>query len=71
MVPGASTPGSMCQTTRPPGHSSTSAGKNQPEMPGPVAIACQTSSGVPGTSTSSSMVRRPDALRFTVMAFPR
>ena len=34
-----------------PSRSSNSAGTNQDEMPGPVAIACQTSSGVPGTST--------------------
>ena len=33
-----------------PSRSSNSAGTNQDEMPGPVAMACQTSSGVPGTS---------------------
>src|SRR6202451_4358736 len=32
-----------------PSRSSNSAGTNQDEMPGPVAMACQTSSGVPGT----------------------
>ena len=33
--------------------SSNSVGTNQDEIPGPVAMACQTSSGVPGTSTST------------------
>src|SRR5580765_4066605 len=33
-----------------PPSSSNSAGTNQDEIPGPVAMACQTSSGVPGTS---------------------
>jgi hypothetical protein len=39
-------------------------------MPGPVAIACQTSSGVPGTSTSTCTDRRPDGSFFTLMLFP-
>ena len=39
----------------PPSRSSTSAGCIQALMPGPVAIASQTCSGVPGTSTSSSI----------------
>src|SRR5258708_2681540 len=50
--------------------SSNSAGVNQAEMPGPEAIACQTSSGVPGTSTSTWMERRPDASFFTLMLSP-
>src|SRR5262249_4843608 len=36
-----------------PSRTSNSVGTNQDEMPGPVALACQTSSGVPGTSTSN------------------
>ncbi len=36
-----------------PSRSSNSVGTNQDEIPGPVAMACQTSSGVPGTSTST------------------
>src|SRR5436190_4442669 len=43
-----------------PSRSSNSAGTNQDEIPGPVAMACQTSSGVPGTSTSTDTDRRPD-----------
>jgi len=40
------------------------------EMPGPVAMACQTSSGVPGTSTSTWTERRPEASFFTLMMAP-
>src|SRR5260221_14482938 len=36
-----------------PSLSSNSVGTNQDQTPGPVAMACQTSSGVPGTSTST------------------
>src|SRR6516162_958068 len=50
-----------------PSTSSNSAGQNQAEIPGPVAMACQTSSGVPGTSTSTWMERRPDGSFFTLM----
>src|SRR5262245_10487067 len=50
-----------------PSTSSNSAGQNQHEIPGPVAMACQTSSGVPGTSTSTWMERRPEASFFTLM----
>src|SRR5262245_45969227 len=50
--------------------SSTSAGTNQAEIPGPVAMACQTSSGVPGTSTSTWIERRPDGSFFTLMMAP-
>ena len=53
-----------------PSRSSNSAGTNQDEMPGPVAMACQTSSGVPGTSTSTWMERRPEASFFTLMMAP-
>ena len=42
---------------RPPTRPATSAGTNQAVMPGPVAIASQTSSGVPGTSTSRRRTR--------------
>src|SRR6516165_4752970 len=50
--------------------SSNSAGTNQAEIPGPVAMACQTSSGVPGTSTSTWTERRPEASFFTLMLAP-
>src|SRR5262245_40085006 len=53
-----------------PSCSSNSVGTNQDEMPGPVAMACQTSSGVPGTSTSTWMDRRPDGSFFTLMMAP-
>src|SRR5262245_45117762 len=53
-----------------PSRSSNSAGTNQAEIPGPVAMACQTSSGVPGTSTSTWMERRPEASFFTLMTAP-
>src|SRR5262245_2177181 len=47
--------------------SSNSAGTNQAEIPCAVAMACHTSSGVPGTSTSTWMERRPEASFFTLM----
>src|SRR5262249_2546007 len=50
--------------------SSNSAGTIQDEMPGPVAMARQTSSGVPGTSTSTCTERRPLASFFTLMMAP-
>ena len=53
-----------------PSRSSNSAGTNQDEMPGPVAIACQTSSGVPGTSSSIWTERRPEGSFFTLMMAP-
>src|SRR6202020_3118484 len=53
-----------------PSRSSNSVGTNQDEIPGPVAIACQTSSGVPGTSTSTWTEWRPDASFFTLMTAP-
>src|SRR6516225_8818867 len=53
-----------------PSTSSNSAGQNQAEIPGPVAMACQTSSGVPGTSTSTWMERRPEGSFFTLMMVP-
>src|SRR5437660_806715 len=53
-----------------PSFSSNSVGTNQDEIPGPVAMACQTSSGVPGTSTSTWMERRPEASFFTLMMSP-
>src|SRR5438477_11777280 len=53
-----------------PSRSSKSAGTNHDEIPGPVAIACQTSSGVPGTSTSTWIEWRPEASFFTLMMAP-
>src|SRR3984885_13832920 len=53
-----------------PSRSSNSVGTNQDEIPGPVAMACQTSSGVPGTSTSTWTEWRPDASFFTLMMAP-
>jgi len=50
-------PKPMSKRNRPPWRSSTSVGCSQALMPGPVAIASQTSSGVPATSTSSSTDR--------------
>ena len=51
--PDASIPGPKFETALPPTRSSTSLGTNHEEIPGPVAIACHTCSGVPGTSTSA------------------
>src|SRR5256885_9083941 len=53
-----------------PSRSSNSVGTNQDEIPGPVAMACQTSSGVPGTSTSTWIERRPEASFFTLIMAP-
>src|ERR1700683_5567932 len=53
-----------------PSRSSNSVGTNHDERPGPVAMACQTSSTVPGTSTSTWTERRPDASFFTLMMAP-
>src|SRR5258708_3875428 len=53
-----------------PSCSSNFVGTNHDEMPGPVAMACQTSSGVPGTSTSTWMERRPEGSFFTLMMTP-
>src|SRR5580704_11125354 len=53
-----------------PSLSSNSVGTNQDEIPCPVAMACQTSSGVPGTSTSTWMDRRPEGSFFTLMMAP-
>src|SRR5271163_268155 len=53
-----------------PSRSSNAVGTNQDEIPGPVAMACQTSSGVPGTSTSTWTERRPEASFFTLMMAP-
>jgi hypothetical protein len=44
-----------------------SVGTNHDDTPGPVAIACHTSSGVPGTSTSTWTQRRPEGSFFTLM----
>src|SRR5262245_38034889 len=53
--------------TLPPTRPSTFVGTNQAEIPGPLAIACQTCSGVPLTSTSTWTLRRPDGSFFTLM----
>src|ERR1700683_3393958 len=53
-----------------PSRSSNSAGTNQDEIPGPVAMACQTSSGVPGPFTLICTKLRPDASFFTLMMAP-
>src|ERR1700683_5745146 len=53
-----------------PSRSSNSVGTNQDEIPGPVAMACQTSSGVPGTSTSTWTEWRPEASFFTLILAP-
>src|SRR5437773_9880248 len=53
-----------------PSFSSNAVGTNQDETPGPEAMACQTSSGVPGTSTSTWMERRPEGSFFTLMMAP-
>src|SRR5262249_47088164 len=65
-----SIPGPKFKTILPPTCGSTWAGTNHFEMPGPVAIASQTSSGVPGTSTSTEIERRPFASFFTLMIAP-
>src|SRR5262245_53162814 len=51
----------------PPTLSSLLLGTNQDDMPCPVAIAAQTSSGVPGTSTSASTDRWPEGSLLTGM----
>src|SRR6058998_2442773 len=51
-----------------PSRSSNSVGTNQDEIPGPVAMACQTASGVPGTSTSTLTECCPDGSFSTGMA---
>src|SRR6266567_1051956 len=63
-----SMPGPKCEATVPSSRSSV--GMNQDETPGPVAMACQTSSGVPGTSTSAWTYLRPEGSFFTLMMTP-
>src|SRR6185436_7341065 len=53
--------------TAPPTRPSILVGTNHAETPGPVAIACQTCSGVPLTSTSTWTLRRPDGSFLTLM----
>src|SRR5262249_11096875 len=50
ILAGESIPGPKLATISPPWRSSLRVGTNHDEMPDPVAIAFQTSSGVPGTS---------------------
>src|SRR5215813_5902560 len=49
-----SIPGPKLHVAWPPTRSSQVLGTNQDDIPGPVAMAFQTSSGVPGTSASTS-----------------
>ncbi len=70
IVAGQSMPGPKVHTSCPPWRSSLRVGTNHDEIPGPVAIARQTSSGVPGTSTSTCTDRRPDGSFFTLTSFP-
>src|SRR5579872_3393108 len=60
-----SIPGPKCAVVF-PAASSTSVGTNHDDTPGPVAIAAQTSSGVPVTSTSTAIDLRPDSCFFTL-----
>ena len=55
-------PGPNDTTAAPPSRSSTVWGTYHDEIPGPVAMARHTSSGVPGTSTSASSVRRSSSM---------
>src|SRR5262249_39305921 len=70
IVAGQSMPGPKLGTISPPWRSSIRVGTNQDETPRPVGMAGQTSSGVPGTSTSTWTERRPDASFFTLMMAP-
>src|SRR5262245_25626211 len=60
IVPTDSMPGPKLFIVLPPIVSSLALGTNQDDIPCPVAIAAQTSSGVPGTSTSASTDRWPE-----------
>src|SRR5262245_38724487 len=72
IVPTDSIPGPKLFIVLPPTLSSLVLGTNQDDMPCPVAIAAQTSSGVPGTSTSASTDRWPEESFLTgiVQSFP-
>src|SRR5262245_39421924 len=60
IVPTDSIPGPKLFIILPPTLSSLVLGTNQDDIPCPVAIAAQISSGVPGTSTSASTDRWPE-----------
>src|SRR5262249_25242486 len=60
IVPTDSMPGPKSFVVLPPTLSSLVLGTNQDDIPCPVAMAAQTSSGVPGTSTSASTDRWPE-----------
>src|SRR5262245_36978483 len=60
MVPTDSMPGPKLLVILPPVFSSLVLGTNQDDMPGPLAMAAQTCSGVPGTSTSAWTDRWPE-----------
>src|SRR5262245_1705671 len=65
-----SMPGPNSALMAPPSLSSIVVGTNHDETPRPVAMASQTSSGVPGTSTSASTNRWPVESLFTLMMVP-
>src|SRR4051794_13655578 len=67
MVLTESMPPPKWAVTEPPTRPSISVGTNHAPTPGPVAIACQTCSGVPGTSTSTCTERRPFASFLTLI----
>src|SRR5262249_57808490 len=71
MVATESIPGPKLDTAVPPTRSSTVVGTNHDEMPFPLAIARQTSSGEPGTSASASTERLPFGSFFTGMMDPQ
>src|SRR5262249_29623575 len=70
IVAGQAMTGPNLLPTCPAARPSPGGGPNHTEMPGPVAIARHTSSGVPGTSTSTCTDRRPDGSFFTLTLFP-
>jgi hypothetical protein len=65
-----SIPGPKDAVILPPTFSSIWHGTNHEETPCPVAIACQTCSGVPGTIVSETTERRPDGSIFTLIMIP-
>src|SRR5215468_9489675 len=67
IVPTDSIPGPKLFMILPPTLPSLVLGTNQDDMPGPVAIAAQISSGVPATSTSASTDRWPEGSFLTGM----
>src|SRR5271163_338092 len=70
MVESDSMPGPKSSDILPPTRSSVFVGTNHEEIPLEVLMARQTSSGVPGTSTSTWMERRPLGSFLTGIAAP-